>query len=103
MLQLGWDAPDQQIRIDTRGGRFYVDFDLEPFNAWGEFDGEGKYRDKRMRSPGKTLEDVLLDEKRREDLIRAATHRRIIRWGWQEVRTLSAFRAFIRSLPRENT
>ena len=101
MIQLGWSTPAQQVRITTSGGVFYADFDLPSFNAWGEFDGEVKYRDKRMRGDGQTIEDVMIQEKRREDLIRLETGRRIIRWGWKDVRTLQAFRRFADTIPRE--
>lgn len=101
MLQLGWDPPELQVRILTPGGTFYADFELRMLNAWGEFDGETKYRDPRMRGSGQDAADVVIAEKRREDLIRSATGRRVIRWGWREVRRLDDFRRYVASIPRE--
>lgn len=51
-----------------------------------EFDGEGKYRDRALRA-GKSLEDVLLAEKRREDAIRGVTQWRLCRGGFRDIAT----------------
>ncbi|MGB4779549.1 hypothetical protein [Microbacterium sp.] len=69
-LQTGVPAPD--------GGSYYLDFDLEEANAWGEYDGEGKYLDSEVRDGD--LEAVLLAEKQREDWIRGTTQRKLGRW-----------------------
>lgn len=101
MLQAGWDPPAQQIRIRTSGGTFYADFELLEFDAWGEFDGKVKYRDPAMRREGQDAADVVIAEKRREDLIRATTGRRVIRWGWEQVRSLASFQRHFGAIPRE--
>lgn len=49
-------------------------------NAWGEFDGAAKYRDPRLRR-GRAPEQVLADEKQREDWIRCSTRKPFARWG----------------------
>jgi hypothetical protein len=49
-------------------------------DAWGEYDGEGKYLDPALRGQV-TAEEVMLREKEREDWIRATTNRRFPRWG----------------------
>ena len=68
------------------GRDYFIDFGLDDVPAWGEFDGEGKYRDKAMRS-GLTLEQVLLREKQREDWIRGVTQRPFARWKCEHLRT----------------
>lgn len=82
--RLGFRHLDLQVSVASpNGGRYWIDFDLAECNTYGEFDGEGKYTDSAMRS-GRTIEQVLLDEKRREDWIRGTTGRRVVRWGDRE-------------------
>lgn len=81
---LGVRVTDLQVPVAAPGGRyFYPDIELADINAFGEFDGQGKYLDEALRS-GRTLEQVLLAEKRREDWIRGTTGRRMLRWGDRE-------------------
>jgi len=88
--RLGVRVTDLQVRIPApNGGSYYPDFELGDVNAFGEFDGEGKYTDEAMRS-GRTLEEVLLAEKRREDWIRGTTGRRVVRWGDREAASAPA-------------
>jgi len=87
LAELGFAAPDLQVAIPGPSGRdCYVDFGLDDARAWGEFDGETKYRDEALRS-GLTVEEVLLREKQREDWIRGCTHRPMARWQWTHLRT----------------
>lgn len=87
LAELGFDRPDLQVAVAGPTGRdYFVDFGLDDVQAWGEFDGEQKYRDEAMRS-GLTLEQVLLREKQREDWIRGVTQRRFARWKWEHIRT----------------
>jgi hypothetical protein len=88
--RLGVRVTDLQVRISApNGGAYFPDFELGDVNAFGEYDGEGKYTDEAMRS-GRTLEQVLLAEKRREDWIRGTTGRRVVRWGDREAASAAA-------------
>jgi hypothetical protein len=59
---------------------YWLDFGFPRSRAFGEFDGEGKYLDPALRN-GRTLDEVLLDEKHREDAVRGVTGWRTGRWG----------------------
>ncbi|WP_156761939.1 hypothetical protein [Microbacterium karelineae] len=93
-VQLGFTdiVVQREVRVAT-GARYRVDFEID--GVLGEFDGEVKYRDREMRR-GRSVEQVVLDEKRREDEIRAATGQRMIRWTNREIRSRSTFDAFLR-------
>lgn len=85
--RLGFAAVQLQVPIPgPRGTMYFVDFGLDDADAFGEFDGKGKYLDEAMRS-GRTIEQVLLDEKEREDWIRGTTGRHMARWGSAHIRT----------------
>lgn len=87
LTELGFTRIDLQVRVAGPSGRdYYVDFGLDAVKAWGEFDGEQKYRDEAMRS-GLALEDVVLREKQREDWIRGTTQRPFARWKWAHLRS----------------
>lgn len=82
LLRLGFATPRLQVAIPGPiRSDYVVDFGLDDVDAWGEYDGEGKYRDATMRDPDETMEDVLLQEKQREDWIRGTTNRPLARWG----------------------
>ena len=51
---------------------------------------EGKYVDPSMRGD-RSIEEAVLDEKRREDWIRGRTNRRMLRWGDAHIGTLPLF------------
>lgn len=81
LLELGFAPPRLQVPIaDPFGGFYFVDFGLDDVDAWGEFDGVGKYVDAQLRG-AIDLEQVLLAEKAREDWIRGTTNRKFPRWG----------------------
>ncbi|MEV7759306.1 type IV toxin-antitoxin system AbiEi family antitoxin domain-containing protein [Microbacterium sp. NPDC089180] len=103
LTELGFRSLRLQVPVATpTGGSYYVDFGIEDVNAWGEFDGRGKYVDDGLRG-GRTAAEVVLAEKQREDWIRGATGRPVVRWGWPHLRdaaTLaSRLRAFHIPLP----
>lgn len=78
-------VPDlQRVIADERGSIGRVDFYFENERAIGEFDGLGKYTE-HLR-PGQSTEQAVIEEKLREDLIRA-TGLGVARWGWRELRT----------------
>ncbi|WP_167044792.1 hypothetical protein [Salinibacterium sp. ZJ454] len=81
MHQAGITAPQLQVSIAGASGRVYiVDFWWPEFNVIGEFDGDFKYTDPEFLR-GRTPHQVLLDEKDREDDLRA-TGRGMSRWKW---------------------
>jgi hypothetical protein len=87
MLASGLPAPRLQTRFsDTAGLIGYVDFWWPEWGLIGEFDGRGKYLREDLRN-GKTTAEVVVDEKVREDRLRAATGARVARWGWDVARS----------------
>jgi hypothetical protein len=96
--QLGFRSIRLQVPIaGPRGAGWYrVDFGLDDADAWGECDGVGKYLDPELRS-ARSAERAVLDEKRREDWIRGATGRRLVRWEARHVTSPSTFAAHLRA------
>lgn len=88
--RLGFAPPVLQAPVPGPDGTTYhVDFRFVGVDGFGEFDGKDKYLDEAMRS-GRTLEQVLFDEKRREDWIRGTTQSRFARWESEHIRTALA-------------
>jgi hypothetical protein len=82
MRAIGCPRPDLQARFDDyRGLIGYSEFYWRQHRIVGEADGRSKYTDPRFRT-GRSLEEVLLDEKARADRIRALGID-VSRWGWQ--------------------
>ncbi|GAA1464864.1 hypothetical protein GCM10017607_02280 [Microbacterium thalassium] len=74
--ELGFRCFELQVPVPGPAGHDYeVDIGIAEARALLEFDGEGKYRDAALRH-GKTIEDVILAEKRREDWIRGTRQER---------------------------
>jgi hypothetical protein len=70
----------QQAFYDAAGLIGYVDFWWPEFGLIGEFDGNGKYlRDELL--DGRTTSEIIMEEKRRENRLRALGPR-VTRWGW---------------------
>lgn len=85
MRAAGLTGPELQARFPVTGPLIgFVDFWWPQFGVIGEFDGEVKYRDERMRA-GRSPEQVVIDEKRREDDLRAlpGVHT-VVRWTWSD-------------------
>jgi hypothetical protein len=80
----GLPAPEPQQDIFDHHGRFVarVDFCWKEQRTIGEFDGKLKYG--RALQPGQPIEDVLFEEKRREDALRDLGWQ-IVRWIWAEL------------------
>ena len=92
LIRLGFARPLLQVPVPSPGGgSYWVDFALHDVNAWGEFDGKDKYLDEAMRC-GRSLEEVLLDEKSREDWIRGRSQWRFARWGDADIGSPDALR-----------
>ncbi len=81
--RLGYPVPILQGRIErSDGGADYPDFEWE--GHFGEFDGHVKYT--RQEFTGRrTIEEIVWDEKLREDRLRASG-KRVVRWTWREAR-----------------
>ncbi|NEN04490.1 hypothetical protein G3T36_01260 [Diaminobutyricibacter tongyongensis] len=81
--QAGFPPPTLQLALsDVDGLIGEVDFAWPELGVVGEADGELKYLDAALRS-GRSAEQVVIDEKYREDRIRALGYR-VVRWGWRE-------------------
>lgn len=77
----GLPAPLLQVELrGTSGKRYIGDFYWPQSMLVGEFDGAAKYRDPAFLR-GRTPEQALMDEKDREDDLRAAGYG-VRRWGW---------------------
>src|SRR5690606_20607071 len=86
MFRAGITKPQLQVELfGASGRRDFVDFVCEKFDVIGVFDGEGKYRNS-VSLRGRTPEQALLDEKDREDDLRAAGHG-MVRWKWDVARS----------------
>lgn len=95
MHLLGFPTPVLQAafpRLD--GGIDRTDFDWPEFALFGEFDGDVKYLDPAYRS-GRTIERVILDEKKRSDRIRSRYRRSEVRWDWSIARSPARLRALL--------
>jgi len=94
MQCLGIPMPQLQVAVTGVSGQVYiVDFWWPEFNMIGEFDGNAKYTDPEFLR-GRTPEQALIDEKRREDDLRAAGHG-MTRWHWQIACSLNRLRAHL--------
>lgn len=85
--EIGFPAPQLQLAVGRQRdeARAYLDFAWPEHGVWGEADGVGKYLGgARAHGDPRTAADVVVDEKRREDDVRAATGWTCARWGWQE-------------------
>lgn len=91
----GLTIPELQVELFGASGRkYFADFFWRDLMLIGEFDGAAKYSDPaflRGRSPAQAL----LDEKAREDDLRAARHG-FSRWGWQVARSPARLGAQLR-------
>jgi len=85
--RLGFRDVMLQVPITgAEGDRYWLDFGFPGSQVFGEFDGQTKYLDEDLRG-GRTLEQALLDEKRREDDVRGVTGWRFARWEERHIRT----------------
>ena len=80
----GLPAPQTQFEIRLRNGEVArVDFAWPKLKVIVEFDGAEKYH--RYRRPGESIADMVLREKRREDMLREATGWIVIRLSWADL------------------
>lgn len=98
MHLLGFPPPELQVRFDRAEGGFdRVDFDWPDFGAFGEFDGDLKYLDPRYRA-GRTADEVVLAEKKRDQRITLRHRRRGAHWDWSIARHPQRLDAVLRDL-----
>ena len=81
--RLGFIRPELQVVIAVDGHEYEDDFDWEEVLGAGEFDGEVKYREDRLRGGG-SVEDVVIREKNRENRMRRIRPR-FARWDWTDL------------------
>lgn len=87
-------APELQVRmLGASGSAYFVDFWWPEFNVIGEFDGKYKYTNPEYMA-GRTAQQVLYDEKLREDDLRAAAHG-FSRWPWATAVSPTLLRAHL--------
>jgi hypothetical protein len=87
---LGFAAPILQQEFRDALGRMFADFWWPEFRLIGEFDGKGKYlREEFTR--GRTMTQVVLAEKEREDRLRALGPS-VTRFGWDVARSPASLR-----------
>lgn len=91
---LGFPAPELQHEFYDRQGLIgRGDFWWPGIRLLGEFDGEDKYKNPVFLS-GRTPHQALMDEKRREDRIRA-TKADVSRWDWMTALDLTRLHAHL--------
>lgn len=73
----------------SAGDNYWLDFGFPRSRVFGEYDGQGKYLDEELRG-NRTVEQAVLDEKRREDDVRGVTGWRFARWEGRHIRTTEA-------------
>lgn len=84
MIQHGFPRPVlQNSYYDDRGLIGYPDFEWKELKILGEFDGFEKYSAQRFLK-GKTPSQVVVEEKRREDRLRALGYK-VVRWVWADL------------------
>ena len=87
LYRLGFRDVELQVPITgADGARYFADFGFRRSRAFGEFDGEAKYLEPALRAALTTV-DAVLAEKRREDDIRGVSGWRVVRWGAAHIRT----------------
>ncbi|BDZ50084.1 CTP synthase [Frondihabitans sucicola] len=104
MQETGFESPELQWSFRSRGGRADVDFWWPGVGIVGEFDGEVKYRDRSLRGD-RSAEQVVIDEKNRENRIRARPEvRGFMRWTWRDAVTPGALERLLRAagVPQTN-
>ncbi|WP_354496664.1 hypothetical protein [Mycetocola sp. 2940] len=84
MHVLRFPKPELQFPvIDRNGTLWHSDFGWPVYRQLGEFDGFTKYT-RAAYTNGKPIEEIVWAEKKREDLMRAATGYGMARWLWSD-------------------
>ena len=88
---LGFPIPLLQVRhINGRHVEF-TDFEWPDYVVIGEFDGLGKYLREEL-SGNRSVAQVVIDEKQREDRLRLSSGSRFARWGWDDALRMTPLR-----------
>lgn len=97
LIQLGYRTPRLQVPVrGPKGVDLLLDLVLDDVGRVVEFDGRVKYVDPEMRN-GRTVEQVVLDEKAREDWVRGVTGMPVVRWGWDAIESADTLRRRLRA------
>lgn len=85
MAEAGLPAPELQVKIFDELGYLVgrCDFGWLERRTLGEFDGKDKYGE--LRRPDQSVEDVVLEEKAREDALREHGFE-VVRWRWDALK-----------------
>lgn len=95
LARLGFEVQSQvQVKLPD-GRRYRMDFELTEFGVFLEADGRVKYTNEQMRN-GRSVEDVVLEERHRENLVSGATAKRIIRGRWADAMSPDATARLLR-------
>lgn len=82
VARLRLPPPELQVEVlDLDGKLWHTDFGWPEHRLLGEFDGMVKYTRNRYLG-GRDLAEVIIEEKLREDAIRAASGCGLVRWTW---------------------
>lgn len=95
MHELGFPAPVLQRPVATSRGHRFLDFSWQ--DSAGEFDGRSKYADPRYTG-GATPDEIVWQEKLRENELRDAGIQRFTRWDWSDLVQISPFIARLESI-----
>lgn len=96
LVRLGFQVREQVAVPGPNGQEFRLDFELEGCDTFLEADGRVKYTDPAMRN-GSTADEIVYQEKRREDWVRGTTGRRVIRTDWTDARSPAAMAERLRA------
>lgn len=98
MWQLGVPAPVLQHRVDLGEDRYaLLDFAWPAAGIWAEFDGRIKYENPTILA-GRGADEVLLRQRERERAVARATGWTCERWGFDDMRSLDEFGAYLRGI-----
>ena len=91
LVEEGLPRPEPQCQIFGPDGQLVarVDFYWEEHKTVGEFDGKIKYG--RLLKPGQRIEDVIFEEKVREDAVRDLGLQ-VVRWIWSDLYRVGVLR-----------
>lgn len=96
--QLGFPEPVLQypVVLPRSGRTVYLDLAWPKYGVWGEADGDGKYLGNALSTGDtRTVAQIVLAEKRRENEVRAVTGWNCGRWDWDEGTRLPLLRAIL--------